>query len=306
MGSFPGGRWAEWNDRFRDDVRAFWRGDPGLVPRLATRLAGSSDLYLRDGRKPFHSINFITSHDGFTLNDLVSYARKHNEANGQENRDGRGEELSANPGAEGDTDEPAVRAARDTLARSFLATLLLSVGTPMILGGDELRRSQRGNNNAWCQDNEISWIDWGLLESQAGLQRFTRLLIGLRRRHPLFQRAEFLTAADVAWLDAEGRPLSDWANAGHRLACLLRAGALPGAGAPPRPAAAPVFLLLFNAAPREQPFTLPPAPGGRWHRAVDTGLPSPLDAAEPGREPPVEPAGRYLLGARALALLQAR
>ncbi len=336
VGSFPGGRWAEWNDRFRDDVRAFWRGDPGMVPRLATRLAGSSDLYLRDGRKPFHSINFVTSHDGFTLNDLVSYARRHNEVNGEGNRDGRGDELSANYGAEGETDDPAIRAVRDRQVRNFLATLLLSLGTPMLLGGDEIRRTQRGNNNAWCQNNDISWTDWSRLETEAGLHRFTRALIGLRRGHPVFQRAEFLQASDVAWLDEQARPM-DWARAGHTLACLLRGrggaadgvaelqaqsaapGAVPSAelqaqsaapGAVPSAelqaqSAAHGFLLLFNAGLEERVFALPPA-AGRWHRTVDTGLPSPLDAAEPGAEAPLEPADRCTLAPRSLAVLMER
>jgi isoamylase len=169
VGQFPGGRWAELNDRFRDDARKFWRGDPGSTGAMATRLAGSSDLYLRDGRKPFHSINFITSHDGFTLNDLVSYSRRHNDENGEGGRDGFEPNLSDNHGVEGPSADPAVEAVRERQVKNFLATLLVSLGTPMLLGGDEMRRTQRGNNNPWCQDNEVSWYDWRLLERHAGL-----------------------------------------------------------------------------------------------------------------------------------------
>ena len=186
MGWFPGGRWAEWNDRYRDDVRRFWRGDRGSARNLATRITGSSDLYLRDGRKPFHSINFITAHDGFTLNDLVTYDRKHNERNGEEERDGSDANYSYNYGEEGPSRNAALEATRNRQAKNFLATLLLSIGTPMLLGGDEFRRTQGGNNNAYCQDNETSWYDWELARSHAGLLRFAMGLIAFRMRHPRF------------------------------------------------------------------------------------------------------------------------
>jgi glycogen operon protein len=303
VGSFPGGRWAEWNDRFRDDVRAFWRGDAGQVPRLATRIAGSSDLYLRDGRKPFHSINFITSHDGFTLSDLVSYSQKHNEANGEANRDGFDKNLSCNYGVEGPSPEPAVEALRNRQVKNFLATLLLSQGTPMLLGGDELRRTQRGNNNAWCQNNEISWCDWSLLERYAEIHRFTRSLISFRLRHPAFLRPEFFddreadaeSVPDIIWLAPEGEAM-DWDRAGKALGCLLRGGG-------------PVqsFLLMFNADEQALEFALPPAAGGAaWHRALDTGLEAPLDFPEEGQEPLLAGTDRYVLTGRSLAVLLAR
>ena len=217
VGWFPGGRWAEWNDRFRDDVRRYWRGDPGQVAHLATRLAGSSDLYLRDGRKPFHSINFVTSHDGFTLNDLVSYEEKHNEENGEDGRDGFGNNLSANHGVEGPTTDPRIECVRARQVKNYLATLLLSLGTPMILGGDEMRRTQRGNNNPWCQNNEISWYDWRLLEMHADIHRFCREAIAFRKRHPAFLRPEFWNGRDsshnlipdITWFTEAGLP-ADW------------------------------------------------------------------------------------------------
>jgi len=175
VGWFPGGRWAEWNDRYRDDIRLYWRGDPSQTRHLATRLSGSSDLYLRDGRKPFHSINFITSHDGFTIKDLVSYNQKHNEENGEENRDGNDNNCSYNNGAEGPVKNQTVLQIRDRVMRNFIATMMVSLGTPMLLGGDEFGRTQGGNNNAYCQDNEISWYDWSLvrgpLRDFSGLQR---------------------------------------------------------------------------------------------------------------------------------------
>jgi glycogen operon protein len=306
VGSFPGGRWAEWNDRYRDDTRRYWRGEAGTVPKLATRLAGSSDLYLRDGRKPFHSINFVTSHDGFTLNDLVSYSRKHNEANGQEGRDGSDHNLSANYGVEGPTGDPRIEAVRNRQVKNFLATLLLSLGTPMILGGDEIRRTQRGNNNAWCQNNEISWYDWGRLAEHAGIHRFCRALIGFRRRHPVFLRPDFLQGVsrtgdgppDVAWFDERGRPV-DWERAGYTLACLLGGAA---AGDEEHD-----FLLLFNSGAADQPFALaPPFRRGKWHLAIDTGLDSPRDARPPGRETPLEPPNRYPVQSRSLVVLLSR
>jgi glycogen operon protein len=269
------------------------------VPRLATRLTGSSDLYLRDGRKPFHSINFVTSHDGFTLNDLVSYSRKHNEPNGEGNRDGFDHNLACNHGVEGPSSDPRVEQVRNRQVKNFLATLLLSLGTPMLLGGDELRRTQLGNNNAWCQNNEVSWYDWGLLEAHADIQRFTRALIAFRLRHPVFQRAEFYSGEDadrdeppdIRWLAPNGGE-PDWQLAGQALGCRLGGGRDDDE-----------LLLLFNAAPEPQEFLLPPT--GAWHRAMDTGLPSPEDVSEPGQEPAVEPKA-YTLAGRGLAVLLSR
>ena len=197
VGTFPGGRrWSGWNGRYRDDVRRFWRGDPGMTSALATRLCGSDDLY--HGRGPLHSINFITCHDGFTLHDLVSYNQKHNEANGEGNRDGTDDNLSWNCGVEGPTDDPAILALRSRQARNLIATLLVSQGVPMLLGGDEFLRTQRGNNNAWCQDNAISWVDWTLAEQNADFLRFVQQMIALRMRHPALRRRTFFPAAATA------------------------------------------------------------------------------------------------------------
>lgn len=207
VGDFPGFRWAEWNGRYRDLVRGFVRGDTGLISELATRLAGSSDLNLHRGRNPSGSINFVTCHDGFTLNDLVSYEHKHNEANGEDNRDGHNENLSFNCGVEGATDDPRIRAMRVRHAKNFMAILMLSQGVPMILAGDEVLRTQRGNNNGYCQNNELSWFDWGLTESNREMLEFTRAMIALRHRHPSLRRKRYLTGqpndgsalADIVW-----------------------------------------------------------------------------------------------------------
>jgi isoamylase len=192
VGEFPfGRRWSEWNGRYRDDVRRFWRGDAGFVSQVATRLCGSADLYEWNGRLPRHSVNFVTCHDGFTLWDLVSYNGKHNEANGEQNRDGCNENYSWNCGAEGPTDDPTINALRRRQAKNLMATLLLSQGVPMLLAGDEFLRTQQGNNNAWCQDNEVSWVDWRLAERNADFLRFVREMIWLRRRHPALRRRRF-------------------------------------------------------------------------------------------------------------------
>ena len=192
VGRFPfGRRWSEWNGHYRDDVRRFWRGDAGLASTLASRISGSSDVYQWSGRLPRHTVNFITCHDGFTLRDLVSYDRKHNEANGENNRDGQDENFSWNCGTEGDTTDPAILALRERQAKNLMATLMLSQGVPMLLAGDEFLRTQRGNNNAWCQDNALSWVNWRLADENAGFLRFTRELIALRKRHPALRRRRF-------------------------------------------------------------------------------------------------------------------
>jgi len=192
VGGFPfGRRWSEWNGQYRDVVRQFWRGDPGCTGPLATRIAGSSDLYQWGGRLPRHSVNFVTCHDGFTLWDLVSYDRKHNDANGEENRDGSNDNYSWNSGVEGETDDPAVRELRERRAKGLWATLMISQGVPMVLAGDEILRTQKGNNNAWCQDNDISWMDWNFATENSAFQRFAREMIWLRRRHPVFRRRRF-------------------------------------------------------------------------------------------------------------------
>src|SRR5436189_2744036 len=194
VGNFPS-LWSEWNGKYRDAIRDYWRGSDQMIDDLATRLTGSSDLYADNGRKPYASINFITSHDGFTLRDLVSYNEKHNEANGEDNHDGSDDNRSWNHGVEGATDDPQVNALRGRQQRNFLTTLFLSQGVPMLLGGDELGRTQGGNNNAWCQDNEVSWFNWE--DADADLLAFTQRLIQLRKHHPIFRRERFLTGHEV-------------------------------------------------------------------------------------------------------------
>jgi isoamylase len=276
VGSFPGGRWAEWNDRFRDDVRRFWRGDEGAIRGLATRLTGSSDLYKDDGRKPFHSVNYVTCHDGFTLNDLVSYNGKHNMENGEKNRDGNDSNFSYNNGFEGPAPNPAIEAVRARQVRNFLATLMLSTGTPMILGGDEFRRTQRGNNNAYCQNNELSWYDWALIEERADVSRFLRELIALRKGNAAFLRSEFFSGSNEAgqgdegifWYD-EGGKEPDWGRQEGFLAYRIGGGR--------------EFLMILNARPEAVPFSLP-AGAKPWKRLIDTGLPSPGDIVPGGAE----------------------
>src|SRR5262249_40065017 len=271
VGHFPfGRRWSEWNGRYRDDVRRFWRGEPGMAGALATRLCGSSDLYEGSVRKPHHSINFITCHDGFTLADLVTYNQKRNDANGEENRDGMDENFSWTCGAEGPTADPTVLALRRRQVRNLMATLLLSQGVPMLLAGDELLRTQRGNNNAWCQDNEVSWVDWSLAERHADFLRFSREMIALRRRHPVLRRRRFLWHTDVAWHGTEpNKP--DFSNRSRSLALTLdgrRTGREPDRD----------FYMAFNASTEALSFTIPPAPQGRgWRRVVDTALAAPQD-----------------------------
>jgi isoamylase len=289
VGWFPGGRWAEWNDRYRDDVRRFWRGDPGMVPHMATRLSGSSDLYLRDGRKPFHSINFISSHDGFTLNDLVSYEKKHNEENGESNADGATPDRGSNNGVEGPSDDPRIEGIRNRQVKNFLATLFLSLGTPMLLGGDELRRTQRGNNNPWCQNNEISWYDWRLVEKHADIHRFCRELIRFRMSHPAFLRPEFYNGRDsshnhipdITWLSAAAEPV-DWTAADGTLVLLIDGNKSEiDADRDDND-----ILMLFNATATEALFTLAPVPQGKeaWYKAIDTALASPHDIERIGAE----------------------
>ena len=310
VGSFPGGRWAEWNDRFRDDVRMFWRGDPNSSSHLATRLTGSADLYLRDGRKPFHSINFVTSHDGFTLNDLVTYGGKHNEANGENNRDGHNQNYSANYGVEGETDDTEIVDTRNRQIRNFLVTLLLSLGTPMLLGGDELRRTQMGNNNAYCQNNEISWYDWTFQDKHRDILRFSQGLIAFRKNHPAFHRPEFYSGEDrdrnnipdITWFDEKGS-LMDWEKADRSLAYRLDGSrAEIDADRDDND-----FFFMFNAFTEQREFVVcEPPKGKRWHMAIDTGLPSPEDIQEPGRERLLPIRGSYPLKPRSVAVLLAK
>jgi glycogen operon protein len=293
VGSFPGTRWAEWNGRYRDVIRRFVRGEPGITGEVATRLAGSSDLY-GNGRTPANSINFITCHDGFTLADLVSYDRKHNDANGEDNRDGSNDNLSWNCGAEGDSDDPAVGERRRRQGRNFMAILFLSQGVPMIVAGDEVLRSQRGNNNAYCQDNELSWLDWRLVEANRDMLHFVRELAALRRRHPSLRRGQFLAGADVAW---HGERLHEppWHDPGARLLAFTLAGLDEGE---------PPLHIVLNMSEDARSVALPTLPGRAWRVALDTALAPPCDIAPPGAQVRAE-GDHYLAQPRSVVALEA-
>ncbi len=308
VGNFPLG-WAEWNDRYRNGMRAYWKGDGGVIGEFARRLTGSSDLYGRAGRRPHASINFVTAHDGFTLHDVVSYNEKHNEANGEGNRDGHNENLSWNCGAEGPTDDPAINALRERQKRNFLATLLLSQGAPMLLAGDERGHTQNGNNNAYCQDNEISWIDWRQTPERTALTEFTRLLIALRRSHRVFRRRDFFEgrplhgqeAKDIHWLHPDGTEMTDdeWNQEHARsLGVYLAGGDLGELNRYGVPARDDDFLILFNAHSEPVEYRLPALGNGPWHALLDTAV-EPLKTSVE-RFTPDKP---YRLEARSLALL---
>jgi glycogen operon protein len=280
VGQFPV-LWTEWNGRYRDTVRSFWRGDARSTSEMATRLAGSSDLYEHNGRRPSASINFVTAHDGFTLHDLVSYDHKHNEANGEDNRDGENHNLSWNGGVEGPTLDPLIRRLRERQQRNFLATLLLSQGVPMLSGGDELGRTQHGNNNAYCQDNEISWTDWSLGSEARALLAFTMRMGRLRRDEPVLRRRSFFqgralrgsTVKDIEWLDADGTELSDeaWQSDLRAFAMVLHGDAIDECDDRGRRIAGASLALFFNGSPEPRRFRVPEAPPGRlWHLEIDT------------------------------------
>ena len=281
VGNFPAG-WAEWNGRYRDAIRRYWKGDGGQVAELAYRLSGSSDLYEGGGRRPHASINFVTAHDGFTLHDLVSYNQKHNEANGEDNRDGTDDNLSWNCGVEGPTNKPSIAALRERQKRNMLATLLLSQGVPMLCSGDEIGRTQGGNNNAYCQDNEISWVDWTLSKPQQALLTFTRGLIALRQKHPVFRRRRFfqgrrirgMEVKDLYWLRPDGKEMTDedWTQGYVRcLGVRLAGDAMEEKDAKGRPLLDETFLVLLNAHHEPRPFTLPAHKRGvRWQPVFDT------------------------------------
>ena len=295
VGSFSERRWAEWNGRYRDDVRRFWRGDEGMLGLFASRICGSSDVYRKSGKGPEASINFITCHDGFTLNDLVSYRHKHNEANGESNRDGTNTNFSENYGSEGETTDAGVESLRKCQIKNFLLTLLISRGVPMLLGGDEFRRTQGGNNNAYCQDNETSWHDWSCLERHRDILRFTRGLIAFRRAHPVLSKERFYTDAEVKWFGPQGG-LPNWADPNEKqCACLIQEDELHA------------LCLMFNAGANEADFGLPPVlPGARWHLAVDTSREAPQDLFAAGEEPLWEDPRTYHLTSRSSAILLAR
>jgi glycogen operon protein len=283
VGGFPPG-WAEWNDKFRDTLRSYWRGDPGILPEMATRLAASADCFNRRGRKSWASVNFVTAHDGFTLQDLVSYNDKHNEANGEDNRDGHADNLSWNHGHEGPTDDRDIVALRERQKRNMLATLLLSQGTPMLLAGDEFGRTQHGNNNAYCQDNEISWVNWDIGEGGTELAEFVRRLIALRRSFPILRRSRFLTGEynpeldvkDVRWLTPAATDMANeqWADPNARCLGMLIDGRAQATGIK-RPAMDATGLLVLNAHHDVVKFTLPEVAGGTvWRCLLDTNAPT--------------------------------
>jgi len=309
VGNFPPG-WAEWNDKYRDTMRAYWRGDGGLIGEFARRLTGSSDLYGRSGRSPHASINFITAHDGFTLRDLVSYNSKHNEANLENNRDGSDNNISWNCGVEGPTDDPAVRALRGRQSRNLLATLLLSQGVPMITAGDEIARTQQGNNNAYCQDSPISWVDWTMDDERTALFTFARRVIDLRRNHPVFRRRHFFegralrgeAVQDIVWLKPDGKEMTDeeWNHDFARcLGVYLAGDRLDETDARGHPVVDEDFIVLFNAHDGPISFTLPPFDGFGWIVLVDTArdggvMPEGTFHSEPA----------YALEGRSLVLLE--
>ncbi len=311
VGNFPV-LWTEWNGKYRDSVREYWRSDPGAVSEVAYRLTGSSDLYGDDGRKAYASINFVTAHDGFTLHDLVSYEHKHNDANGEDNRDGHDHNLSYNFGVEGPSDDPEVAAQREKQKRNFIATLLLSQGVPMLCGGDEMGRTQGGNNNAYCQDNEISWFDWELDEAGRDLLEFTRRAARLRREHPVFRRKHFFLGRhvrgsemeDIQWLRPDGQDMTDdeWETPLVRSFGMLLAGdAMLEWDDDGERVIDDSFLLLFNGAPEAVPFTLPATPRpATWESVLDTARPD----ADPGEGAMLEVGAVVELPGRSLRVLR--
>jgi glycogen operon protein len=301
VGDFPGYRWAEWNGRYRDLMRSFVRGDKGLIGEVATRIAGSSDLYAPRGRLPVNSVNFVTCHDGFTLHDLVSYDGKHNQANGEDNRDGHDHNLSWNCGIEGETEDPAILALRRRQARNFIAILMLSQGVPMLLFGDEVLRTQRGNNNGYCQNNELCWLDWSLAERNRDMLAFTRAMIAFRHRHQTLSRERFLTGQpeeghtlpDIHWhgLELDG---PQWDDEETPVLAFTLAGA---------DAKEPPMHIMFNLGERPEAFALPELPRIGWRLAVDTGR-------EPWVFDPTDHVvaidGRYDMLERSVAVLEGR
>lgn len=311
VGNFPV-LWTEWNGKYRDGVRRFWRGDEDQIAEIGYRLTGSSDLYQDDGRRPCASINFVTAHDGFTLHDLVSYNEKHNEANGEENRDGTSENLSWNCGVEGPTDDPNVVELRERQKRNFLAVLLLSQGVPMLCGGDELGRTQGGNNNAYCQDNELSWYDWGLDERRHALLGFTKRLVQLRRDHPVLRRRKFFQGRsirgsdikDITWLRADGQEMTDeeWGSPGPScIGMLLRGDAMDEVDQNGDRVTDDTLLVILNSHQEPAQFNVPALLQGLlWEVLIDTNAP---DVAESRQ--PVASGESLPLAERSLVLLRA-
>ncbi|QIX50835.1 glycogen debranching protein GlgX [Rhodococcus sp. DMU1] len=310
VGNFPG-LWTEWNGKYRDTVRDYWRGEPATLGEFASRLTGSSDLYEATGRRPSASINFVTAHDGFTLADLVSYNEKHNNANGENNMDGESHNRSWNCGAEGPTDDPEVLALRQRQSRNILATLMLSQGTPMIAHGDEFGRTQQGNNNVYCQDNELSWMDWSLAETNADLLDFTRNVIALRRSHPVFRRRRFFEgrpirsgeqSRDIAWRTPAGEEMTpeDWDSGfGKSLSVFLNGEGIHEPNQRGERVVDDSFLLCFNAHDEPIDFVTPDGPHAQeWSVALDTDVPDGL------REQVVTAGGSVRVQARSLLVLR--
>jgi glycogen operon protein len=299
VGSFVGDTWQEWNGRFRDDVRRFVRGDAGSVSALASRLLGSPDVYGHEEREAEQSVNFVTCHDGFTLNDLVSYDQKHNEANGEDNRDGSNDNLSWNCGVEGPTSDPAIEALRTRQVKNFFAIQMLAAGTPMLLMGDEVRRTQRGNNNAYCQDSELNWFDWTLVDKHADIHRFVRLLNAFRGRRDVVSEVgklsltQTLQRALIRWHGVDlGRP--DWGETSHSLAVEIESLHQRFR-----------FYAMFNAYWNPLTFQLPALPTGSsepWRRCIDTSLAPPGDIWPWVEAPPIR-AGEYRVAPRSVVLL---
>jgi glycogen operon protein len=279
VGNFPP-LWSEWNGKYRDTVRDYWRGTDQTLGEFANRLTGSSDLYAMTGRRPYASVNFVTAHDGFTLSDLVSYNQKHNEANGENNKDGADDNRSFNCGVEGPSDDPKIKAMRSRQQRNFLTTLLISIGVPMICGGDEIGRTQRGNNNAYCQDNETSWFDWENADEQ--LYAFVSRMVRFRHDHPVFQRRRWFVgralhgaeAGDIGWFKLDGQMMTDddWRNGFARtLGLFLNGKAIPTPDTRGEPIVDDSYYILFNAHHEALKFTLPTCPWGeRWAMIIDT------------------------------------
>lgn len=295
VGAFPGTRWSEWNSRYRDEVRRFWRGDPGFIGALATRVCGSSDLYQHGQETPINSINFVTCHDGLTLNDVVSYQQKYNHVNGEGDRDGVDENYSANYGVEGPTDDPAIDALRLRQSKNFLATLCLSRGVPMLLGGDEFRRTQRGNNNAYCQDNDLAWYDWTRLEQNRELFRFVKGMIAFRTRHSVLSREHFYTAQDVDWFTLTGIS-PDWAAPTRTLGWRIKAHNQGGQD----------LCVLWNADSEMVEFCVPAPPSATsWRVTVDTSAAPPADLCAPGDGTQVDAPFRLCVRDHAMVILVA-
>jgi glycogen operon protein len=312
VGNFPV-LWTEWNGKYRDAVRRFWKGSTSVAAELGYRLTGSSDLYETSGRRPHASINFVTAHDGFTLHDLCAYDRKHNEKNLEGNRDGADGNDSSNHGVEGETDDPAINALRERQVRNFLTTLLISQGVPMLLGGDEIGRTQRGNNNAYCQDNEISWLDWDLDDRRRALLDFTRRVVALRRAEPVLRRRHFFSGGyvrgselkDIVWWSPEGAEMSaaDWSKPdAHALGMLLGGDAIAQLDRFGQPVTGNTLLVLVNAGTLPVEFVLPAPEGGEaWEVLIDT-----RSAEAPKRSLAVREGETYALIDRSMAVMRLR